>query len=127
MTFQSASLTNQGYSLLERQIVAARMKPRASFALLMLVLLAGSCPSADAAMLRVGRQRTYKTPCAAIAAAVPGDVIEIDAALYRGIRGQRMEIGLASGCQAAASETTAAPVGDDEAVVATRRLQQSSH
>lgn len=84
MTFQSASLTNQGYSLLERQIVAARMKPRASFALLMLVLLAGSCPSADAATLRVGRQRTYKTPCAAIAAAVPGDVIEIDAALYRG-------------------------------------------
>jgi hypothetical protein len=37
-----------------------------------------------AATLLVGPTRTYKTPCAAIAAASPGDIIEIDPALYQG-------------------------------------------
>ena len=38
----------------------------------------------QAATLLVGPTRTYKTPCAAIAAASPGDIIEIDADLYEG-------------------------------------------
>src|SRR6516165_9413112 len=38
----------------------------------------------QAATLLVGPTRTYKTPCAAIAAASPGDIIEIDPDLYEG-------------------------------------------
>jgi uncharacterized protein (TIGR03437 family) len=38
--------------------------------------------AASAATLQVGASRTYKTPCAAIAAAATGDTIEIDAETY---------------------------------------------
>ncbi len=40
--------------------------------------------SAAAATLQAGPTRTYKTPCAAIAAAKAGDVIEVDAGRYDG-------------------------------------------
>lgn len=40
--------------------------------------------SAEAAVLHVGPGATYATPCRAIAAAIPGDVIEIAPVLYSG-------------------------------------------
>ncbi|MGI9073800.1 MAG: hypothetical protein ACR2JB_21350 [Bryobacteraceae bacterium] len=40
-------------------------------------------PSVSAAILLVGPTEVYKTPCAAIAAASPGDVIEIAPVLYQ--------------------------------------------
>jgi hypothetical protein len=39
---------------------------------------------AEAAILQVGPDKPYTAPCAAIAAAAPGDIIEIDAGLYLG-------------------------------------------
>src|SRR6266508_1380600 len=39
---------------------------------------------ADAATLQVGPDKPYNAPCAAIAAAGPGDIIEIDEGLYSG-------------------------------------------
>ncbi|HEY8039735.1 MAG TPA: hypothetical protein VIF15_08080, partial [Polyangiaceae bacterium] len=40
--------------------------------------------SAEAATLQVGPGKTYAKPCAAIAAAQPGDTIEVDAGSYDG-------------------------------------------
>ena len=49
------------------------------------VLVALTCaPAALAATLAAGAGKTYATPCAAIAAAKAGDVIEVDAASYDG-------------------------------------------
>lgn len=49
-----------------------------------LFLAVGMCVTAGAATLQVGPGKPYSAPCAAIAVAAPGDVIEIDAGLYLG-------------------------------------------
>jgi hypothetical protein len=46
------------------------------------ICIMASIPGAAKAVLRAGPNQTYKTPCAAIAAASEGDVILIDPALY---------------------------------------------
>ncbi len=43
-----------------------------------------AAPSAWGATRNVGPGKTYSTPCAAIAAASPGDVVEIDVGVYNG-------------------------------------------
>jgi hypothetical protein len=48
------------------------------------IALCGTNILAHAATLQVGPDKPYKAPCAAIAAAAPGDIIEIDAGLYLG-------------------------------------------
>ncbi|HKW97010.1 MAG TPA: choice-of-anchor Q domain-containing protein [Bryobacteraceae bacterium] len=50
----------------------------------LLLLAVSFCAAANAATLQAGPGETYPTPCAAIAAAHDGDVIEIQAALYVG-------------------------------------------
>lgn len=58
-----------------------------SSAVFVSVLVAGlqyASTSAHAAVLQVGTDKPYATPCAAIAAAANGDTVEIDAATYSG-------------------------------------------
>jgi hypothetical protein len=57
---------------------------RAGFAVGLAGVLCCPNPAADAATLQVGTDKPYKTPCAAIAVAAPGDIIEIDEGLYSG-------------------------------------------
>jgi hypothetical protein len=49
-----------------------------------LFLAVGMCVTSGAATLQVGPDKPYSRPCAAIAVASPGDIIEIDAGLYLG-------------------------------------------
>jgi hypothetical protein len=58
-----------------------QVRIRASF---ILSLAVGMCFTAGAATLQVGLDKPYSAPCAAIAVASPGDIIEIDAGLYLG-------------------------------------------
>ncbi len=58
-----------------------QVRTRASF---ILPLAVSMCLTAGAATLQVGPDKPYSAPCAAIAVASPGDIIEIDAGLYLG-------------------------------------------
>ncbi len=57
---------------------------KSTFARLLLAGFGLMTGSIAAATLQVGPDKPFKAPCAAIAAAAPGDVIEIDAGLYSG-------------------------------------------
>jgi uncharacterized membrane protein YgcG len=64
--------------------LARRARRRATLCALTLFSATLSTQLASAATLQVGAGKTYAKPCQAIAAAQPGDVIEIDAATYAG-------------------------------------------
>ncbi len=65
-------------------MVRGTFSGRAGSVLFLVVALCGANVLAPAATLHAGPNEPYKAPCAAIAAATPGDVIEIDAGLYLG-------------------------------------------
>src|SRR5262249_4871663 len=72
--------------LVERRFTMSRhgVLYHAGFTVGLAGALCCSNPGANAATLQVRPDKPYKTPCAAIAVAAPGDTIEIDEGLYSG-------------------------------------------
>lgn len=84
-------------------------------------------PAAHGATLQVGPDKPYKAPCAAITAAAPGDVVEIDAGVYRGdvcawhtnnltLRGVNGRAHIAAGGKSSQGKGTWVPYGNDTVV-----------